>query len=97
MKVDNRFHCFGCGADGDVIDFVAQLYGLESKEAAEKIAADYGISYDNKSHSPQSQQGESNRRNSSSSNRRTIAFVCYVTISICWRNGKSNMHQSQMK
>ena len=22
MKVDNRFHCFGCGADGDVIDFI---------------------------------------------------------------------------
>ena len=20
MKVDKRFHCFGCGADGDVID-----------------------------------------------------------------------------
>ena len=23
MKLDKRFHCFGCGADGDVIDFVA--------------------------------------------------------------------------
>ena len=22
MKVDRRFHCFGCQADGDVIDFV---------------------------------------------------------------------------
>lgn len=28
MKLDNRFHCFGCGADGDAIDFVAKLYGL---------------------------------------------------------------------
>ena len=26
MKLDKRFHCFGCGADGDVIDFVAALY-----------------------------------------------------------------------
>ena len=26
MKVDTRFHCFGCGADGDVIDFTARLY-----------------------------------------------------------------------
>lgn len=25
MKVDKRFHCFGCGADGDVIDFVSRL------------------------------------------------------------------------
>lgn len=31
MKVDKRFHCFGCGADGDVIDFTAQLYGLDAK------------------------------------------------------------------
>ena len=49
MKVDNRFHCFGCGADGDVIDFVMQLYGIGSKEAAQKLAADFGICYDNKS------------------------------------------------
>ena len=36
MKVDKRFHCFGCGADGDVIDFTAQLYGLDAKSAAGK-------------------------------------------------------------
>ena len=34
MKLDQRYHCFGCGADGDVIDFVAALYGLGKKEAA---------------------------------------------------------------
>ena len=28
MKVDQRFHCFGCGADGDVIDFTAKLFLL---------------------------------------------------------------------
>ena len=22
MKLDQRYHCFGCGADGDVIDFI---------------------------------------------------------------------------
>ena len=33
MKVDTRFHCFGCGADGDVIDFTARLYDLSPKEA----------------------------------------------------------------
>lgn len=52
MKVDNRYHCFGCGADGGVIDFVMQLYGIGSKEAAEKLAADFGICYDSKNHSP---------------------------------------------
>lgn len=46
LKVDERFHCFGCGADGDVIDFAARLHGLEMKAAAQKLAADFGVSYD---------------------------------------------------
>lgn len=48
MKVDKRFHCFGCGADGDVIDFVSRLYGISSLKAAQKTALDFGISYDRK-------------------------------------------------
>ena len=46
MKVDKRFHCFGCGADGDVIDFTAKLYGFDAKSAAEKMAADFRIPYE---------------------------------------------------
>ena len=38
MKLDRRYHCFGCGADGDVIDFAARLFGLNKKEAALKLA-----------------------------------------------------------
>ena len=44
MKVDSRFHCFGCGADGDVIDFAAKLFQLSLRQAAEKLAADFGLS-----------------------------------------------------
>lgn len=32
-----RFHCFGCGASGDVIDFVRQLHGLSFREAVAMI------------------------------------------------------------
>lgn len=52
MKVDRRFHCFGCQADGDVIDFTARLFGLSSKEAALKLAEDFSVSYDAKGHDP---------------------------------------------
>ena len=44
MKVDSRFHCFGCGADGDVIDFTAKLFQLSLRQAAEKLSADFGLS-----------------------------------------------------
>lgn len=50
MKVDTRFHCFGCGADGDVIDFVARLYQLDAKSAAEKLAADFHIPHQKAKH-----------------------------------------------
>ena len=46
MKLDRRYHCFGCGADGDVIDFAAALYGLAKKEAAVQLAQDFGLSYE---------------------------------------------------
>lgn len=45
-KVDERFHCFGCGADYSVVDFTAQLFGLSPAEAAKKLAFDFGIPYD---------------------------------------------------
>lgn len=48
MKVDKRFHCFGCGADGDVIDFTAKLFGLGLKEAAMKLADDFSVTYDSR-------------------------------------------------
>lgn len=46
MKVDRRFYCFGCGATGDVIDFVSRLHGISSKEAALMLAQDFSIPYD---------------------------------------------------
>lgn len=46
MKVDRRYYCFGCGETGDAVDFVSKYYNLNKKEAAEKIASDFGIAYD---------------------------------------------------
>ena len=45
MKLnEDYFFCFGCGAKGDVIDLVARLFDLSGYEAAQKLAADFGIS-----------------------------------------------------
>ena len=47
MKLNrDYFYCFGCGATGDVIDFVARLFDLSSYEAAKKLACDFGIDPD---------------------------------------------------
>lgn len=42
MKLDERYHCFGCGEGGDVIDFTAKLFRLSLREAADKLLEDFG-------------------------------------------------------
>ena len=37
------YTCFGCGASGDVIEFVKRYYNLDFGEAVEKLAKDHGI------------------------------------------------------
>ena len=52
MKVDDRYHCFACGEDGDVIDFVGGLFGLRPIDAARKLAQDFGVPVDDTSPPP---------------------------------------------
>lgn len=52
MKLDRRYYCFGCGATGDVIDFVSRLRGIGSKEAAILLAQDFVIPYESSADKP---------------------------------------------
>lgn len=35
--MDKRFHCFGCGKSGDIIDFIQQTENISFKEALSKL------------------------------------------------------------
>lgn len=37
------YHCFGCGANGDALDFTQAVTGLEVQDAAIKLAKEYGV------------------------------------------------------
>ena len=37
------FYCFGCGASGDVFEFVQRYYNLDFPAALEKLAGQYGV------------------------------------------------------
>ena len=52
MKLDRRYYCFGCGATGDVIDFVSRLRGIGSMEAAILLAQDFAIPYEGSADKP---------------------------------------------
>ena len=48
MKVDRLYYCFGCGATGDVIDFVSRLEGISPKEAALLLARAFSVPHEDK-------------------------------------------------
>ena len=37
------FSCFGCGASGDVLEFMQKYYNLDFRESVERLAGQYGI------------------------------------------------------
>ena len=49
----NSFYCFGCGAGGDVIDFVRLLYGLDFGQACLRLESDFGLVGGQSSASPE--------------------------------------------
>jgi DNA primase len=53
------YHCFGCGAHGDVISFVVEQEGLSFPEAVEKLAGEAGLEVPKAS--PQERQREERR------------------------------------
>ena len=44
MKIDQYYYCFACGAKGDGINYVSEMFGLSQYEATKKIIADFGLS-----------------------------------------------------
>jgi DNA primase len=40
---DDHYHCFGCGAHGDAIEYLMKSFGLEFREAVEQLAGDAGM------------------------------------------------------
>jgi DNA primase len=54
------YHCFGCGAHGDVISFVVEQEGLSFPEAVEKLAGEAGLEVPKAS--PQEREREERRQ-----------------------------------
>ena len=83
MKVDTRFHCFGCGADGDVIDFTSRLYDLSPKNWLRILA----LSTTDKRRRERPISGKNPKRRNSKRNSSTVSAFCLITT-ICSVSGK---------
>jgi DNA primase len=58
----NLFHCFGCHEGGDVFTLVQRLEGLDFFEAAEKLAARFGVQLRYEEVSPQRREELARKR-----------------------------------
>ncbi len=74
---DDHYHCFACGEHGDVIDFVAKLYGLSLYEAAKKLAYDFGIQTDKP---PTKAMQEKQNRKSEAQRLRKTEKLCFSAL-----------------
>ncbi|MEO8190279.1 MAG: DNA primase [Acidobacteriota bacterium] len=52
------YHCFGCGAGGDVIHFVRQMDRLEFPEAVEALAGRFGVTVPRRERGPRDDRRE---------------------------------------
>lgn len=50
---EGYYHCFGCGAHGNAIDFVMQMQGLPFPEAVEKLAGAAGVTIEREQVNPE--------------------------------------------
>ncbi|CCG09797.1 DNA primase [Pararhodospirillum photometricum] len=64
------FHCFGCGAHGDVIGFEMRAANLPFREAVERLAAEAGLDL------PQETPRERDRAKRSASSREIMEQAC---------------------
>ena len=76
MKLDERYYCFGCGATGDAVDLTAKLFGIGLREAAVKLAEDFGLNYDSRQSPVSALVFVSRHRNRSIKKEKIIATRC---------------------
>ena len=89
MKLDRRYYCFGCGATGDVIDFVSWLRGIGSKEAAILLAQDFTIPHEGSTDKPSKpRQQHIDEQNYQHMERYCFRVLLdYYRLLCCWKEG----------
>lgn len=72
MKIDKNYHCFACGAGGDVVDYVSRLFGLSQYGAALKLAEDFRLPIETGRKGPMSVQERKDIRERKEKQERSI-------------------------
>jgi DNA primase len=82
---EKLYHCFGCGAGGDVFRFVEEKEGLGFPEAVEALAERYGVELERESEDPREEAARKQRARLRELLDRTAAFY----VSFLWESPKA--------
>jgi len=77
MKIyKSDYHCYGCGANGDIFDFVMMMDGLPFKEAFEELGGGYGRGFSAQVRIRQAQAGRELENRRQREHQGNIADAC---------------------
>src|SRR5215213_7658016 len=71
---EKLYHCFGCGAGGDVFKFVEEKEGLAFGDAVEALAERYGVEIEREAEDPREEERRKRRARLGELLERTAAF-----------------------
>lgn len=71
------FHCFGCGAGGNVLSFIMKYHGISFPEAARMLARKYNIVIETRKMSPQQRKAVHTRESLFRLNKKVMQAYTY--------------------
>jgi len=83
--VEKLYHCFGCGAGGDVFSFVMETEGLDFAGALESLADRYGVQLEREAEDPREAARREARGRLLALLERTAAYY----VRVLWESGEA--------
>jgi DNA primase len=83
--VEKLYHCFGCGAGGDVFSFVMETEGLDFGAALESLADRYGVELEREAEDPRDAARRARRDRLLALLERTAAYY----VRVLWESGEA--------
>ena len=83
--VEKLYHCFGCGAGGDVFSFVMETESLDFADALESLADRYGVELEREAEDPREAARRDARDRLLALLERTAAYY----VRVLWESGEA--------
>ena len=80
----DKFRCFSCGAAGDVIDFVQNLFNVPQKEALEILGRDFNLGLEGKREDREAVRRAKQKREDEKRQQEELALRIQTQLKVLW-------------